>query len=139
MIKFMILKPSRYTSTQKRSGRNQHISLFNELKRRNVFRVAIAYVVMTWLVMQAADFILNNIAAPGWIFQVILLLLGIGFLFAMFFSWAFEMIPEGLKREHEVDRTQSITPQTGKKLNNLIFAVMSLALAYFACDKFEVK
>jgi len=101
--------------------------------------VAIAYVVMTWLVMQAADFILNNIAAPGWIFQVILLLLGIGFLFAMFFSWAFEMIPEGLKREHEVDRTQSITPQTGKKLNNLIFAVMSLALAYFAYDKFEVK
>lgn len=72
--------------------------LFNELKRRNVFRVAIAYIVMAWLVMQVADVILNNIEAPGWIFQVILLLLGIGFLIAMFFSWAFEMTPEGLKR-----------------------------------------
>jgi TolB-like protein len=112
------------------------LSVFNELKRRNVFRVAIAYIVMAWLVMQVADVVLNNIEAPGWVFQTILLLLGIGFIVAMFFSWAFEMTPEGLKREHEVDRAQSITPQTGKKLNNLIFAVMGLALAYFAYDKF---
>jgi len=61
------------------------MSLFNELKRRNVFRVAIAYVVMAWLIMQVADVILNNIEAPGWIFQVILLLLVIGFLIAMRF------------------------------------------------------
>jgi TolB-like protein/Tfp pilus assembly protein PilF len=112
------------------------LSFFNELKRRNVIRVAIAYVVMAWLVMQVADVILNNIDAPSWVFQTILLLLGIGFLVAMFFSWAFEMTPEGLKREHEVDRSQSITPQTGKKLNNLIFTVMALAIAYFAYDKF---
>jgi len=112
------------------------LSFFKELKRRNVIRVAIAYIVMAWLVMQVADVILNNIEAPGWVFQTILLLLGIGFLVAMFFSWAFEMTPEGLKREHEVDRTQSITPQTGKKLNNLIFTAMGLALAYFAYDKF---
>jgi adenylate cyclase len=91
---------------------------------------------MAWLVMQVADVILNNIEAPGWVFQTILLLLGIGFLVAMFFSWAFEMTPEGLKREHEVDRSQSITPQTGMKLNNLIFTVMALAIAYFAYDKF---
>jgi adenylate cyclase len=115
------------------------LSLFNELKRRNVFRVAIAYVIMAWLVMQVADVILNNIEAPDWIFQVILLLLGIGFLIAMFFSWAFEMTPEGLKREHEVDRSQSITPNTGKKLNGLIFTVMGLALAYFAYDKFVLS
>ena len=85
----MILRLCRYTSTHKRSGRNQHMSLFNELKRRNVFRVAIAYVVMSWLVMQVADVILNNIEVPGWIFQVILLLLGIGFLIAMrlFTGW----------------------------------------------------
>ncbi len=65
------------------------MSLFNELKRRNVFRVAIAYVVMSWLVMQVADVILNNIEVPGWIFQVILLLVGIGFLIAMrlFTGW----------------------------------------------------
>jgi len=86
--------------------------------------------------MQVADVILNNIEAPGWVFQTILLLLGIGLLVAMFFSWAFEMTPEGLKREHEVDRSQSITLQTGKKLNNLIVAVMALAIAYFTYDKF---
>jgi len=112
------------------------LSFFNELKRRNVFKVAIAYIVMAWLVMQVADVILNNITAPGWVFQVVLLLLGIGFLLALFFAWAFEMTPEGLKRESEVDRSQSITPQTGRKLNNLIFAVMALAIVYFAYDKF---
>jgi len=112
------------------------LSFFEELKRRNVFKVAIAYIVMSWLVMQVADVILNNITAPDWVFHVILLLLGIGFLVAIFFAWAFELTPEGLKREHEVDRSQSITPDTGKKLNNLIFAVMALALGIFAYDKF---
>lgn len=112
------------------------MSLFNELKRRNVFRVGIAYVVVAWLVLQVADVILNNIAAPGWVFHVILLLLGIGFLLALFFAWAFEMTPQGLKRESEVDRSESITPQTSKKLNNMILVIMALALGYFAYDKF---
>jgi TolB-like protein/Tfp pilus assembly protein PilF len=115
------------------------LSFFNELKRRNVFRVAIAYIVVSWLVMQVADVILNNISAPGWVFQVILLLLGIGFALSIFFAWAFEMTPEGIKREHEVDRSKSITPHTGKKLNNLILAVMALALGYFSYDKFVLS
>jgi adenylate cyclase len=115
------------------------LSFFNELKRRNVFRVTIAYIVVSWLVMQVADVILNNISAPGWVFQVILLLLGIGFALSVFFAWAFEMTPEGIKREHEVDRSQSITSHTGKKLNNLILAVMALALGYFAYDKFVLS
>jgi TolB-like protein/predicted Zn-dependent protease len=86
--------------------------------------------------MQVADVVLNNITAPGWVFQALMLFLAIGFPFAVIFAWAFEMTPEGLKREHEVDRSQSIAPQTGKKLNNLIFAVMALGLGYFAYDKF---
>ena len=60
---------------------------------------------MAWLVKQVADVILNNITAPDWVFHVILLLLGIGFPFAVFFAWAFELTPEGLKREHEVEVT----------------------------------
>lgn len=112
------------------------MSLFNELKRRNVFKVGIAYVVVAWLVLQVADVILNNIAAPGWVFRVILLLLGIGFLLALFFAWAFEMTPQGLKRESEVERSESITSQTSKKLNNSILVIMALALGYFAYDKF---
>jgi TolB-like protein len=112
------------------------LSLFNELKRRNVFRVGVAYLVAAWLLMQVADVILNNIEAPDWVFHAILLVLGIGFPLILLFAWAFEMTPEGLKREREVDRQQSITPQTGKKLNHIIIGVMALALAYFAYDKF---
>jgi len=115
------------------------LSLFNELKRRNVFKVAIAYVVMSWLVLQVADVVLNHITAPGWIFQVLMLFLAIGLPFAVFFAWAFELTPEGLKRESEVDRTQSITPQTGKKLNLMITVVLLLALGYFAVDKFVLS
>ena len=97
----------------------------------------VAYIVMVWLVMQVADVILNNITAPSWMFQVILLLLGIGFLFALFFAWAFEMTPEGLKKENEVDRTQSITPQTGKRLNTTILVLMAVAIAYLLFDNFS--
>ena len=68
--------------------------------------------------------------------KTVLVLMAAGLLFALFSAWAFEMTPEGLKKESEVDRTQSITPHTGKKLNNLIVAVMALAIAYFTYDKF---
>jgi TolB-like protein/tetratricopeptide (TPR) repeat protein len=115
------------------------LSLIEELKRRNVFKVAIAYIVMAWLVLQVADVILNNIAAPGWIFKVLMLFLAIGLPFAVFFAWAFELTPEGLKREHEVDRARSITTKTGRKLNLLITSVLVLALGYFAYDKFVLS
>jgi TolB-like protein/Flp pilus assembly protein TadD len=115
------------------------LSLFNELKRRNVFRVVIAYVVVAWLMLQVADVILNNVEAPGWVFHVILLCMGIGLILVAVFSWAFEMTPEGIKRESEVDRSQSITPQTGQKLNHLIIILLVLALAYFVIDKFVLS
>jgi TolB-like protein/Tfp pilus assembly protein PilF len=112
------------------------LALFDELKRRNVIKVGIAYIVMAWLVLQVADVILNNIEAPGWMFHVLLLFLGIGFLFTVFFAWAFELTPEGLKREHEVDRSQSITRKTARKLDFVIIGVLLLALSYFVYDKF---
>lgn len=115
------------------------MSIIRELKRRNVFRVAIAYIVMAWLVLQLADVVLNNINAPDWLFLVILLLLGIGLLLAIFFAWAFELTPEGIKREHQVDRSASITPTTGRKLNNLTIFLMALAIGYFAYDKFVLS
>jgi len=115
------------------------LSLFNELKRRNVFRVVFAYVVVAWLILQVADVVLNNVAAPGWVFYVILLCLGIGLIVVGIFSWVFEMTPEGLKRESEVDRSQSITAQTGRKLNNLITGLLVLALGYFVIDKFVLS
>jgi hypothetical protein len=112
------------------------LSLFNELKRRNVFKVAFAYVVVTWLVAQVLQLVFESFGTPDWVMKTVLVLMAMGLLFALFFAWAFELTPDGLKREHEVDRSQSITPQTSKKLNNTIFLVMALAIAYFAYDKF---
>ncbi len=112
------------------------MSLIEELKRRNVFRVGIAYVVIAWLLLQVSDVVLNNIAAPGWVFKAILLVLALGFPLVLFFAWVFELTPEGLKKEKEVDRTQSITHSTGRKLDYAIIGLMALALGYFAWDKF---
>jgi TolB-like protein len=107
------------------------MSLFNELKRRNVFKVGIAYLVIAWLIMQVADVMIDNIGAPDWLFKFILLVLGIGFPLAVFFAWAFEMTPEGIKKEKDVDRAQSITHQTGRKLDFMIIGVLVVALGYF--------
>jgi TolB-like protein len=115
------------------------MSVFDELKRRNVFKVGIAYVVVAWLLLQVSDVILNNIEAPSWVFNVILLVIAIGFPLILLFAWAFELTPEGLKREREVDRSQSITQVTSRKLDFMIIGVMALALAYFAYDKFVLS
>ncbi len=112
------------------------MSFFEELKRRNVFRVAIGYVITAWLLLQVVDLVLENVNAPDWVMQVFMLALAIGFPLAVFFAWAFEMTPEGVKRESEVDRSQSIAPQTGRKMDRNIIIALSLALAYFAYDKF---
>jgi len=113
------------------------MSIIKELQRRNVFRVAVAYVVIAWLVLQVVDVVLNNIAAPGWVFEVILLMLGVGLPFALIFAWVFELTPEGLKREREVDPSSSITPQTGRKLDRVIIVVLLITLAWFAWDRFQ--
>jgi len=110
------------------------MSFFDELKRRNVFRVGIAYLVVCWLVMQVADVVINNIGAPDWLFQAIMLVLLLGFPVAVIFAWAFEMTPEGLKKEKDVDRSQSITPKTGRKLDRAIIGIMALALIYFVWE-----
>lgn len=79
------------------ANQNPALSLLKELKRRNVIKVALAYIVMVWLMLQVADVILNNIAAPDWIFHVLLLFLIIGFPFAVIIAWAFEVTPEGVR------------------------------------------
>jgi len=113
------------------------MSLISELKRRNVFRVGIAYVVTAWLILQVADIVLDNISAPEWLMKAVMLLLAIGLPLALLFAWAFELTPEGLKLEKDVDRTQSITHVTGRKLDRTIIVILALALGYFAWDKFH--
>lgn len=101
---------------------------FEELKRRNVFRVALAYLVAAWLILQVADVVLGNIGAPGWVMQALMLLLGIGFPIALTFSWIYELTPDGLRRERDVEPSHSIAPQTGQRLDRLIIALLLLVL-----------
>lgn len=110
--------------------------LFKELQRRNVFRMALGYVVSCWLLVQVADLVLENIGSPPWVIQTIMLVLALGFPVVLFFSWAYEVTPEGIKRESDIDRSQSITHVTGRKLDRAIIAVLIVALAWFAYDKF---
>jgi adenylate cyclase len=112
------------------------LSLFNELKRRNVFRVGIAYVIAAWLIAQVLQLVFESFGTPDWVMKTVLALLVTGLPFALFFAWAFEMTPDGIKRESEIDRSQSITHQTGRKLNSAITGVLVVALAYFIFDKF---
>ena len=114
------------------------MSLVKELQRRNVFKVGVAYVIVAWLIAQISELALDSFASPDWVIKTILFLLVIGFPLALFFAWAFELTPEGLKREKDVDRTASVTQQTGRKLDYIIIAVLLLVLAYFAVDKFAL-
>ena len=105
--------------------------LVQELKRRNVFRVGVAYIVVAWLILQFTDLVLENVSAPEWVMQVFMLGLAIGLPIAVFFAWAFELTPEGLKTTKEVDRSESVTHNTGRKLDRMIIAVLIVAVAYF--------
>ena len=111
-------------------------TLFAELKRRNVIRMAGLYLVGAWLVVQVAGTVLPMFGAPEWLPRTIVVLLAIGFVPAVIFSWVFELTPQGLKREEDVAPEQSITPQTGRRMDRMIIVVLVLALGYFAFDKF---
>jgi adenylate cyclase len=115
------------------------MSLIQELKRRNVFRVAVAYIIVGWLLLQVSDTLVPALLLPEWMHSAIALLLILGFPVSIIFAWAFEMTPEGVRREHEVDRTQSITRHTGRKLDFAIIAALVLAVIYFATDKFLLR
>jgi len=111
------------------------VSLFEELKRRNVVRVGVAYVIIGWVIAQIAEFAFENFGAPDWVLKSVVVLLLLGLPLALFFAWAFEITPEGVKREKDVDRSQSITSSTGRKLDKVIIATLVLALAYVFVTK----
>jgi adenylate cyclase len=115
------------------------MTLFAELKRRNVIRVGAAYVVVAWLVIQVVETIFPAFGFGDVAVRYTTIVFAIGFIPALIFAWAFELTPEGLKKESEVDRTQSITPHTGKKLDRAIMVVLALGLAFFAFDKFVLS
>jgi TolB-like protein len=111
------------------------MSFFIELKRRNVFRVAFAYLITAWLVLQVSQLVLETIEAPAWVLKVFLLLFAMGLPLALLFSWAYELTPEGLKKEKDVNRTQSVTPDTGRKLDQITIAIAVVLVIFIAVDR----
>jgi len=111
-------------------------NFFAELKRRNVIRMAGLYLVGAWLLVQVASTVLPMFGAPDWLPRSIVVLLAIGFLPALIFSWVFELTPQGLRRDEDVPAEQSIAPQTARRMDRIIIAVLVIALGYFAFDKF---
>jgi len=112
------------------------VSFFAELKRRNVFRAGIAYVVASWLFLQVIDFALDVIDAPNWIIQVLVLLAAVGLPAILTFAWVFEMTPEGLKRESEIQPEDSVTSHTARKLDKLTIVLLVSAILIVVVDRF---
>jgi TolB-like protein len=116
------------------------LSLLKELKRRNVFKVAIAYAISTWILLQLTDVLTSILGLPEWAPKLILLMLVVGFVPALILAWAFELTPEGIKLEKEVPRADSIAPKTGRKLDYIIIVSLGLSLGYFIWEsRFEQK
>jgi adenylate cyclase len=109
---------------------------FKELKRRNVLRVGAAYIVVAWLVIQVVETVFPAFGFGDSAVRVVVIVFAIGLIPALIFSWVFEFTPDGLKRDHDVDRSQSIAPNTSKKLDRAIVVILTLAVGYFAVDKF---
>jgi TolB-like protein/Flp pilus assembly protein TadD len=111
------------------------MSLFAELKRRNVFRVALLYLVASWLIIQVADVGISLLGLPLWAGRFVFLLLAIGFPLVVVFSWAYEITPEGLKKEKDVAKEESITHATARKLNMAVIVLLVLALGGMVADR----
>ncbi len=112
------------------------MSLFEELKRRNVFRVGIAYLLASWLILQIIDFMLELTDAPTWVLQVFFIAALVGAPIALILSWVYELTPDGIKRESDIDHDKSILPDTGRKLDRTIIVFLGVAIALLLADRF---
>jgi hypothetical protein len=107
-----------------------------ELKRRNVFRIGIAYIVAGWLMLQLGEILFQFLEIPGWAGKLLVALLALGFPFALFLAWAFELTPEGVKRETEVDHSRGVGGRAHRRFNYAIVILLAIAVLIYAIDKF---
>jgi TolB-like protein len=114
---------------------NQRMSFFSELKRRNVVRMGVLYIVVSWLTLQISDVIFDPLGVPSWVFRLLMSLLALGFPFALIFSWIFELTPEGVKRERDIDRSQSTVHETGHRMNTVIVVLLVLAIGGLVANR----
>ncbi len=110
--------------------------MFEEMRRRNVFRVAAAYLVVGWVVLQVAELIVPILHLPDWTITMTFYIGLVGFPFALLFAWAFELTPEGLKRSEDVDPEYSIAQSTGHTLNRAISGLLAVAVIILLADRF---
>src|SRR5256885_13357022 len=106
-------------------------NFFAELKRRNVYKVAVAYAVVAWLLIQIATQVFPIFEIPNWAVRLVVLLLILGFPVSLIFSWAFEITPEGIKRESELEPGKSISRRTGRKIVGLTAVAAAIAAGMF--------
>jgi TolB-like protein/Tfp pilus assembly protein PilF len=115
------------------------MSIVRELKRRNVFRVAIAYLTGAWLLVEITETLFPIYGLSDAAVRLVVTLLAIGFPLTLVFSWVFELTPEGLRLEKNIDPSVTSTHPTGKKLDRVIIVLLAMALGYFAFDKFVLE
>jgi len=106
-------------------------NFFAELKRRNVYKVAVAYAVVAWLLLQAASIFLPAFDAPPWVMKIFIIVIIFGFPVALILSWAFEITPEGIKLESEIEPSKSVTRRTGRKIVAVTIALAVVAAGLF--------
>jgi TolB-like protein/Flp pilus assembly protein TadD len=116
-----------------------HLPVFEQLKRRNVFRVAILYLVVCWLILDPVHVVFHMLEVPAWANRLVVVLMAIGFPAVVIFAWVYEITPEGLKPTVEVPHTESIRKLTGRRLDRAIIAVLAVALAYLVIDKLWIS
>jgi len=112
------------------------MSLFEELKRRNVFRVGVAYIVASWVLLQVAELVLDAINAPDWVIQAMLMFVVLGFIAAMIIAWAYEITADGIKRESEVVRDESITRETAARLDRITIGLLVAVVGIVVVERF---
>jgi len=111
------------------------MSLFSELRRRNVFRVGLAYLVAAWLVAQVVQLAADSFDAPGWIMKMLIVVLVLGFPVVLFFSWAYELTPDGLRRESDLTPDQVVSQATARRLDFLTIALVLMAAGLVFWDR----
>ena len=111
------------------------MSFFEELKRRHVVKTAILYAVSSWLILQVADLLFDLMGLPGAWLRLVLALLLLGFPLVLIFSWVYEMTPEGLKRDKDVDRSRPMADEAGHKINRVIAVLLIVAIATVVIDR----
>jgi TolB-like protein/lipoprotein NlpI len=115
------------------------MSLYSELKRRNVFRVAVAYLALAWLMTEVAGTLFPAFGIPDWAFRFVVIVMLLGFIPALVFSWVYEITPEGIKREKDVVRAASITHVTAKRLDGITIVLVVLVLAFVLADRYWLR